>query len=58
MKYKSKISQLNLDTEAVKELDLDEQPRPTRKLESPALPAVDSATTLTHRRIKGTRKIR
>jgi hypothetical protein len=58
MRYKSKINQLNLDSEAAKELDLDDQARPTRKLESPAVPATDSATTLTHRRIKGTRKIR
>jgi hypothetical protein len=58
MKYKSKINQLNLDSEAVKELDLNEQARPTRKLKSPVVPATDSATTLTHRRIKGTSRIR
>ncbi len=58
MKYKSKINQLSIDTEAVKEIDLDEQARPTRKLERPTTPAVDSATTLIHRRIKGTRRIR
>lgn len=58
MRYKSKINQLNLDSETAKELELDEQAKPVRKLESPATPAIDSATTLTHRRIKGTRKIR
>jgi hypothetical protein len=57
MRYKSKISRLNLDSEAAKE-ELDEEARPTRKLESPVVPTTDSTTTLTHRRIKGTRKIR
>lgn len=58
MRYKSKINHLNLDCEAAKELELDEQAIPTRKLQSPAIPTTDSTTTLTHRRIKGTRKIR
>lgn len=58
MRYKSKIDKLNLDSESVKELELDEQARPTRKLERPEVPATDSATTSIHRRIKGTRKKR
>ena len=58
MRYKSKIGRLNLDSETAKELELDERARPTRKLESPAVPTTGSTTTLTHRRIKGTRKIR
>lgn len=58
MKYKSRVSHLNLDAEAVKDLDLDSQARPVRKLESPTIPAVDSAINLSHRKIKGTRKMR
>lgn len=56
MRYKSKINQLNLDSEAAKELDLDEQARPARKLESPAVPITDSTTTLTHKKDQGHEK--
>jgi hypothetical protein len=55
MTYKSKINKLNLDTEAVKELELNEHVKPTRKL-SPIVPTADSATT--HRKRKGIRKIK
>jgi hypothetical protein len=56
MKYKSKINDLNLNPDTVKELELDEQPQPTKKLERPAVPNVDSARDHSHRKIKGTRK--
>lgn len=58
MKYKSKVDRSGLDSESVKEMELDEEPRPVRKAESPAVPTTDSATTTSHRKIKGTRKIR
>lgn len=58
MGYKSKIDKLSLDSEAAKELELDEQARPTRKLGRPEFPATDSATSSIHKRIKGTRKKR
>jgi hypothetical protein len=59
MKHKSQLSHhRSLNSEEVKKSDLDEQPRPTRKLGSTAIPSIDSTTTSqTHRRIKGiTRK--
>jgi hypothetical protein len=59
MKHKSQLSHHPaLDSEEVKKSDLDEQPRPTRKLGSTAIPSIDSSTTSqVHRRIKGrTRK--
>jgi len=60
MKHKSQLNHHpTLDSEEVKRLDLDERPRPTRKLGSSAIPSVDSTTTSqTHRRIKGTTKKR
>jgi hypothetical protein len=53
MRYKSKTNQLNLDNEAAKELELDEQAKkPTWKLlNGLVVPTTDSATTLIHRRI-------
>jgi hypothetical protein len=59
MKHKSQLSHHpTLDSEEVKKSDMDEQPRPTRKLGSTAIPSIDSSTTSQlHRRIKGrTRK--
>ena len=58
MTHKSKVNQLNLDSESAKELELDEQPKPTRKMENPTFPEVDSSISHSHRRIKGTRKAR
>ena len=58
MTHKSKVDQLNLDSESAKELELDEQPKPTRKMESSTFPEVESPASHSHTRIKGTRKAR
>jgi len=39
--------------EQAKDLELDETPRPTRKVSSPSVPVPDSAEPRTHDRIKG-----
>ena len=58
MRYRSTINRTKLGTEEVKELELDEQPRPTRKVDEPLVPSTDSGTTLRHKRIKGKIKIK
>jgi hypothetical protein len=47
-----------LDTEQAKDLELDETPKPTRKVSSPSVPAPDSAEPSTHDRIKGRRVVK
>jgi hypothetical protein len=47
-----------LDTEQAKDLELDETPRPTRKVSSPSVPVPDNAEPSTHDRIKGRRVIK
>ncbi|MEO9320601.1 MAG: hypothetical protein ABI361_08020 [Nitrososphaera sp.] len=56
MKHKSQLDRHPLDTEEVKNLDLDEQPKPTKKLGSPGLPSVE--TSQNHKRLKGVTKKR
>lgn len=58
MKHKSELNHhSDLSSEEVKDSELDEQPRPTRKLGNTATPSVDSSTTSQiHKRIKGTTK--
>lgn len=47
-----------MDTERAKELELDERPRPTRKVSSPSVPVPDSAEPSTHDKIKGRRVVK
>ena len=58
MTHNSKVNHTHLDTEAVKDLELDESPRPTRKQENPAIPSGDSTPGFSHKRVKGTTKAR
>ncbi|HZB79746.1 MAG TPA: hypothetical protein VE264_00545 [Nitrososphaera sp.] len=55
---KKEIEAAGLDTERVKELELDEQPRPCRKVCHPYTPVPDSAEPSAHDRIKGRRVIK
>ena len=41
MSHKKEIKNPNLTTEEVKELELDEQPKPTRKVSNPSIPVPD-----------------
>jgi hypothetical protein len=43
MSHKKEITNLDLSTEEVKELELDEQPKPTRKISNPSIPFPDEA---------------
>jgi len=43
MSNKKEITNPNLSTEEVKELELDEQPKPTRKISNPSIPVPDQA---------------
>jgi hypothetical protein len=45
-------------TEEVKELELDEQPKPTRKVSHPATPMSNKEEPSTHDKIKGRRTIK
>jgi hypothetical protein len=58
MKHKSELSHhSSLSAEEVKNLDLDEQPRPTRKLGSTAVPSMESSTSIQNpKRITGITK--
>lgn len=51
MSNKKEIEE-SLDTEKAKELELDETPKPTRKVSRPSVPVPDSAEPSTHDRIK------
>lgn len=57
MNYKKEIEK-PLDVEQAKELELDEMPKPTRKVSNPSVPVPDSAEPSTHDRIKGRRMIK
>jgi hypothetical protein len=57
MSHKKEIEE-SLDTEKAKELELDETPKPTRKVSRPSVPVPDSAEPSTHDRIKGRRVIK
>ncbi|HYY39820.1 MAG TPA: hypothetical protein VE692_01080 [Nitrososphaera sp.] len=47
-----------LDTEQAKELELDETPKPTRKVSNPSVPVPKDAEPSTNDRIKGRRVIK
>ena len=58
LKYESQKRNYNpdLSTEEVKELELDEQPKPTRKISNPSIPVPDQAEPSTlDRNKKGNR---
>jgi hypothetical protein len=57
MSHKKEIEQ-PLDTEQAKDLELDETPKPTRKVSKPSVPVPDDAEPSTHDRIKGRRVIK
>ena len=57
MSYKKEINS-PLDTEEAKDLELDETPKPTRKLSKPSVPASNDAEPSTHDKIKGRRVIK
>lgn len=47
-----------LGTERAKDLELDEEPKPTRKVSHPSVPVPDNAEPSTQDRIKGRRTIK
>ena len=56
MSYKKEIREPGLGTEDAKELELDEQPKPTRKVSDPSIPIPDQAEPSTlDRKKKGNR---
>ncbi len=56
MSHKKEITNPNLSTEEIKELELDEQPKPTRKVSNPSIPIPDQAEPSTlDRKNKGNR---
>ncbi len=57
MSHKKEIEQ-PLDTEQAKELELDETPKPTRKVSKPSVPVPNDDEPSTHDRIKGRRMIK
>lgn len=58
MSDKKEIQKIGLNTEEAKKLELDEQPKPTRKISHPATPVPDSTEPSIHDRIKGRRTIK
>jgi hypothetical protein len=58
MSDKKEIQEPDLDTEEAKELELNEQPKPTRKVSHPATPIPDNAEPSTNDKIKGRRTIK
>ncbi len=57
MSHKKEINE-PLDTEQAKELELDETPKPTRKVSKPSVPTPNSAEPSTRDKIKGRRVIK
>jgi hypothetical protein len=57
MSHKKEIEE-PMAVEQAKNLELDETPKPTRKVSHPSVPVPDSAEPSTHDRIKGRRKIK
>jgi hypothetical protein len=57
MSHKKEIKQ-PLDTEQAKELEMDETPKPTRKVSNSSVPVSNDAEQSTHDRIKGRRVIK
>jgi hypothetical protein len=57
MSWKKEIDR-PMDAEQAKDLELDETPKPTRKVSNPSTPVPDSEEPSTHDRIKGRRVIK
>ena len=57
MSHKKEITNPDLSNKEVKELELDEQPKPTRKISKPSIPVPDQAepSTTLDRKYKGNR---
>jgi hypothetical protein len=58
MSHKQEITEPELDTGEAKELELDEQSKPTRKISDPNIPVPNSSEPSTMDRKKGRRKIK
>ena len=58
MSNKKEIQKPGLDTEEAKELELDEQPKPTRKVSHPSTPISNKDEPSTHDRRKGRKVIK
>jgi hypothetical protein len=58
MSDKKEIQQPGLDTEEAKDLELDEQPKPTRKVSHPSTPISNKDEPSTHDKRKGRRTIK
>jgi hypothetical protein len=58
MSDKKEIQEPDLDTEEAKEIELNEQPKPTRKVSHPATPIPDNSEPSTNDKIKGRRTIK
>jgi hypothetical protein len=58
MSDKKEIQEPGLDTEEAKELELDEHPKPTRKVSHPATPISNKEEPSTHDKRKGRRTIK
>jgi hypothetical protein len=58
MSDKKEINEPGLNTEEAKELELDEQPKPTRKVSHPSAPISNKDEPSTHDRRKGRRIIK
>jgi hypothetical protein len=58
MSDKKEINEPRLSTEEAKELELDEQPKPTRKVSHPSTPISNKDEPSTHDRKKGRRIIK
>ena len=56
MSHKKEITESDLEAEEAKELELDEQSKPTRKISHPNIPVPDIAEPSTMDRKKGRRK--
>lgn len=57
MSHKKEIKE-PLSAEEAKDLELDEMPKPTRKVDHPSVPVSANAEPSTHDRIKGKRVIK
>jgi hypothetical protein len=55
---KKQIEKPGQSTEEVKDLELDEQPKPTRKVSHPATPISSKEEPSTHDKLKGRRTIK
>jgi hypothetical protein len=58
MSDKKEIQNLGLGTEDAKNLELDEKPKPTRKISHPSIPVSNKDEPSTHDKRKGRRTIK